>query len=123
MASFHSWAVLLPKYWAIVSIRVKKLSNTNLVASKHTDREKASLPVDVRGSKTSLLPTVVAFSLLNLPRMLRLLRPLVCRISLVQVYSVFATFAFKNSVIVFIRSEVSDEKKESEVKSCSLFRF
>ena len=75
-------------------------------------REKGSLPVDVRRSKTSLLPTVVAFSLLNLPRMLRLLRPLVCRIFLVQVYPVFATFAFKNSVIVFILSQVSDQNKK-----------
>ena len=38
----------------IVSERVKTLSNTNLVASKHTKREKGSLPVDVRQSKTSL---------------------------------------------------------------------
>ena len=40
----------------IVSIRVKKLSNTNLVASRHIKREKGSLPVDVRRSKTLLLP-------------------------------------------------------------------
>ena len=33
----------------------KKLSNTNLVVSRHIKREKASLPVDVRRSKTSLL--------------------------------------------------------------------
>ena len=39
----------------IVSIGVKTLSNTNLVASRHTKREKGSLPVDVRRSKTSLL--------------------------------------------------------------------
>ena len=39
----------------IVSIGVKTLSNTNLVASWHTKREKGSLPVDVRRSKTSLL--------------------------------------------------------------------
>ena len=39
----------------IVSIRVKKLSNTNLVASRYIKREKGLLPVDVRGSKTSLL--------------------------------------------------------------------
>ena len=32
-----------------------KLSNTNLVVSRHIKREKASLPVDVRRSKTSLL--------------------------------------------------------------------
>ena len=39
-----------------VSVRVKTLSNTNLVASRHIKREKGSLPVDVRSSKTSLLP-------------------------------------------------------------------
>ena len=38
-----------------VSIRVKALSGTNLVASRHVKREKASLLFDVRGSKT-LLP-------------------------------------------------------------------
>ena len=40
----------------IVSIRVKKLNKTNLVASSHIIKEKASLPVDVRRSKTLLLP-------------------------------------------------------------------
>ena len=39
----------------IVSIRVKTLSNTNLVASWHIKREKCSIPVDVRRSKASLL--------------------------------------------------------------------
>ena len=39
----------------IVSIRVKTLSNTNLVGSWHIKREKSSLRVDVRRSKTSLL--------------------------------------------------------------------
>ena len=39
----------------IVSIRVKKLSNTNYIASRHITREKSSLPVNVRCSKTSLL--------------------------------------------------------------------
>ena len=39
----------------IVSKIVKTLSNTNLVALRHTKREKGSLPVDVRQSKTSLL--------------------------------------------------------------------
>ena len=36
-------------------IREKKLSNTNLLASRRIKRKKASLPVDVRGSKMSLL--------------------------------------------------------------------
>ena len=39
----------------IVSIRVKKLSNTNFISSRHIKREKSSLPVDVRRSKASLL--------------------------------------------------------------------
>ena len=39
----------------IVSIRVKKLSNTNFISSRHIKREKSSLPFDVRRSKTSLL--------------------------------------------------------------------
>jgi len=39
----------------IVSIRVKTLSNTNLVASRHIKSEKGLLSVDVRRSKTSLL--------------------------------------------------------------------
>ena len=36
----------------IVSIKVKKLSNTNFISSRHVKREKASLPVDVRRSRT-----------------------------------------------------------------------
>ena len=39
----------------IVSVRVKPPSKTNLVASRLIKREKGSLPVDVRRSKTSLL--------------------------------------------------------------------
>ena len=48
-----------PWFWTnfgqIVSVRVKTLSNRNLVASRHINREKGSLPIDVRRSKTSLL--------------------------------------------------------------------
>ena len=36
-------------------IREKKLSNTNLLASRRIKRKKALLPVDVRRSKMSLL--------------------------------------------------------------------
>ena len=36
-------------------MRGKALKNTNLVASRHIKRESASLPVDMRRSKTSLL--------------------------------------------------------------------
>ena len=39
----------------IVSINVKTLRYTNLVASRHTKRKKASVSVDVRRSKKSLL--------------------------------------------------------------------
>ena len=40
----HSLAVVLPKkFGQIVSIRVKKSSNTNLVASRHIKRGKASI--------------------------------------------------------------------------------
>ena len=49
----------------IVSIRMKTLSNTNMVASRLIKREKGSLPVDVRRSKTALLklPNKVSFTL------------------------------------------------------------
>ena len=43
----------------IVSKIVKTLSNTKLVALRHTKREKGSLPVDVRQSKTSLLKLLI----------------------------------------------------------------
>ena len=39
----------------IVSVRVKTLSHTNLVASRHIKREKSSLPVDVHRSETLML--------------------------------------------------------------------
>ena len=39
----------------IVSVRVNTLSHTNLVASRHIKREKSSLSVEVRRSKTLLL--------------------------------------------------------------------
>ena len=39
----------------VVSKRVNTLSNTNLVASRHTEREKGSHPVDMHHSKMSLL--------------------------------------------------------------------
>ena len=39
----------------IVSSRVKARSNTDLVASRYIKKEKGLLPVDARGSKTSLL--------------------------------------------------------------------
>ena len=39
----------------IVSMRMKTLGNTNMVASRLIERGKGSLPVDVRRSKTSLL--------------------------------------------------------------------
>ena len=44
----------------IVFIREKKLSNTNLLESRHIKEKKTSLPVDVRRSKTSLLKLLIA---------------------------------------------------------------
>ena len=51
------WAtVFVQMFGQVASVRVKKLSNRRLVASRHIERpEKASLPVDVRRSKTLLL--------------------------------------------------------------------
>ena len=48
-------SVLVETLGEILFIREKKLSNTNLLASRQIKREKASLPVDVCRSKTSLL--------------------------------------------------------------------
>ena len=42
----------------IVSIRMKTLGNTNIVASRLTKREKGSLPVDVRRSKRHCLSSL-----------------------------------------------------------------
>ena len=45
----------------VVSLKLSgksSFSNTSLLASRHIKREKASLPVDVRRSKTSLLKVV-----------------------------------------------------------------
>ena len=39
----------------IAFITVKKLRNTNFISSRHVKRENATLPVDVRRSKTPLL--------------------------------------------------------------------
>ena len=51
----------------IVSVRFKTLSDTELVASRHLKREKGSLPVDVRRSKTLLLKLPIGqFSPLSL---------------------------------------------------------
>ena len=44
----------------IVSIRIKKLGNTNLIASRQIKGAKASLPVAVRHAKTSLFKLIVA---------------------------------------------------------------
>ena len=46
----------------IVSVRVKSLSNTDLVSSRQLKREKGPLPVDVRRSKTSLLKLPNSFN-------------------------------------------------------------
>ena len=39
----------------MVCISVKTLNNENVLASRHTEREKASLSLDIRRSKTLLL--------------------------------------------------------------------
>lgn len=45
----HSWAVVLPKIFnQIVCFRVKKQRSTNFISSRRVEREKDSLPVDVR---------------------------------------------------------------------------
>ena len=41
--------------FSLLGQRITTLTNTNLVASRHTIREKTSLPVDVLRSKTPLL--------------------------------------------------------------------
>ena len=46
----------------IVSVRVKSVSNTDLVLSGHIKREKGSLPVYVRRSKTTLLKLPDSFN-------------------------------------------------------------
>ena len=63
MAFLRSWVVILnkvPSKSSLVSIRVKTLSNTNLVASRHIKRDEDLLPVGVRRSKTSLLEGAVS---------------------------------------------------------------
>ena len=50
-------SVLAQIFGQIVSMRVKTLSNTNLQASSHIIKEKASLPVDVHRSNTPSLLT------------------------------------------------------------------
>ena len=45
--------------WFCPDFRVKKPSNTNLVASRYFKREKGSLLVDVYRSKTSLLKLAI----------------------------------------------------------------
>ena len=42
----------------ILSVRVKSLSNTDLVSSRHLKREKGSLPVDVRRCLSSLIRSI-----------------------------------------------------------------
>ena len=53
----------------IVSMRVKKLSNTNFISSRHNERKKATLPVDVHHSKTLLLklPIIRRRALIKFP--------------------------------------------------------
>ena len=59
----------------IIFIREKKLSNTDLLESRHIKREKASLSVDVCRSKTSLLKFPTIFSPGNVVAVVSLPRP------------------------------------------------
>ena len=49
------YKILLNLFWANLLKRVKILTNTNLVASRHIIKETAIVPVDVRRTKTSQL--------------------------------------------------------------------
>ena len=57
-----------PNFEQVASVIVKKLSNTNLLASKHIKREKTSLPIDMRHSKTPLLQGVPLLLLLSIEK-------------------------------------------------------
>ena len=66
----------------IVSIRLKKLYNTNFISSRHIKRENALLTVDVRLSKTPLLKLpcslrsiAVLVGRANKPRRTRVVKP------------------------------------------------
>ena len=71
----------------ILSIRVKKLCNTNFILSRHIKRENALLPVDVRRSKTPLLKLpcglrsiAVLVGRANKPRRTRAVKPRLTRL-------------------------------------------
>ena len=75
----------------MVSIRVKTLRNTNLVSSRHIIKEKGSLTVEVRLSKTSLpkLPVKTAHTSTQ-PTQINLIN----RLSAYQIFSVsYAAFS------------------------------
>ena len=57
MDFLHTWAVILNTFLGRLSLQElsQSIGNTNTVASRLIKREKGSLPVDVRRSKTSLL--------------------------------------------------------------------
>ena len=61
----RKWTFCIIGQWfdSNVFTRAKKLSNTNFLASRHKKREKASLSVDVRRSKTSLLKVANTYKL------------------------------------------------------------
>ena len=62
MAFFHFFDGGFAQIFSqIASITVKKLRNTNFISSRHVKRENTSLPVDVRGSETSLLKLPIIF--------------------------------------------------------------
>ena len=56
----QSWAVILEEILGeIVSLRVKTLSNANLVASRHIKREKSPFPVDMHRPKRCCLNSLL----------------------------------------------------------------
>ena len=57
-----------PNFAQVASFRVKKVSNTHLLASRHVKREKTSLPIDMRHSKTPLLQGVPLLLLLSIEK-------------------------------------------------------
>ena len=51
---------ILPQIFSqIVPIRVKKLSNTNFISSRHIKKEKALLAVDIRRSNSPFLSSLL----------------------------------------------------------------
>ena len=119
----RSWATHIDWKWAfgtldfeqtfgqIVSIRVRTLSNTNLVVQRHIKRGKISLPVDARHSKTLLLKprangrNIVGQqlpTLLDVTRCVRLQPPFACCWMLLPKFETSQTFQPTTPKISFV---------------------